>query len=120
MPFCRMEEADVGFSYIVQTHSCGVWSLRKDRKSHWAYQSNLGQSRTVWGQAVGPMSPAGWVAVNFYTWKIHLDSTDWPHVGISRNQTDHDTVFSSSSSWPSQLIFCNCSFSFGIIKTQPK
>jgi hypothetical protein len=24
MPFCRMEEADVGFSYIVQTHSCGV------------------------------------------------------------------------------------------------
>lgn len=61
-----------------------------------------------------------WQSISF-KWKIQVKSTDWLHVGLSGSLTEHDVAFwSSSSSWPNQLIFCNCSFSFGIIKTQPK
>ena len=64
--------------------------------------------------------PYRWVAVNFNKWKIHVESTDCLHVGLSGSLTEHDMAFWSSSSWPNQLSFCNCSFSLGIIKTQPK
>lgn len=31
--FCKMQAGDMGFFHIVQSHSCGVGGLRKDRKS---------------------------------------------------------------------------------------
>lgn len=115
--FCKMREGAWDFPQLLRITAVGLRS--------WERQSPLVKTRPVKdcatpGLLVQQKCSSGWVAVDFYRRKIYPDSTDWLHIGIDRSQTEHDMLFSSSSSWPNRLIFCNCSFSFGIIKTQPK